>query len=280
LKDREQPRDGTITDRGSGSATTQSKDAIGEMPSTWGSVYQGAFDPKGRFLVTASQDGVVRIWTLDQGTLKDWPKRHLSILLRGHRSMVLSVDVAEDGTIASGSGDLTVRFWQRFSPLSPQSSGGGRPVQFSDAKPSFVDSRNVIVMQPGGNWSNVQLPTDFGEAAAAAISADGRTIVVAPVQGRPPVLFATGYPDAPLRRLTGPTREWAGVAFLEGDKKVAAITKTGITYTWPLFSNMGEVTELAKKNLPFLNSTGNRLEPQLPCQLRRINKENIVEECD
>jgi WD40 repeat protein len=278
LKDREPRRNEMPANRESGPANTQSKDPAVEKPSTWGSVYQGVFDPKGQFLVTASQDGVVRIWNLEDGTSQqEWPKRRTSILLRGHRSMVLSVDVAEDGTIASGSGDLTVRFWRRFSPLSSRLLGN-RPVEFNWVEP-LAEGRDVVVEQPDGKRFAGQLPAEFGKPVAGAISADGRTIVVAPVQGQP-VLFAAERSEAPLRRLTGPSREWAGVAFLEGNSAVAAITKTGTAYTWPLFPKMDEVTELAKKTLPFVGSTKNRLVPDLPCSLKRINEAAIVDECD
>lgn len=275
LKDREPQRDEKTTNPGS--VSTQSKDTGGEMPSTWGSVYQGAFDPQGQFLVTASQDGVVRIWNLDEGTLEKETRRLSSILLRGHRSMVLSVDVAADGTIASGSGDLTVRFWRRSSPLSPRSLGDP-PVQSGGAKPLLVDSRKLLVEQSGTEPFEGQLPADFGAPAAAAISARDSTIVVAPAQGRP-VLFVRERPDAPLRRLTGPPREWVAVAFRDGSREVVATTKTGATYSWPVFSNMDEVTELARKNLPFLGPSETRLEPTLPCRLRAINEENTDNEC-
>jgi WD40 repeat protein len=275
LKDPEPPRAEQIKDPAAGSVSNQSKESPGGMPSTWGSVYQGAFDPNGRFLVTGSQDGVVRIWSLE-GALQKGPPR-LSILLRGHRSMVLSVDVAEDGTIASGSGDLTVRFWNRYSLLSSQSLTDS-PVRPSGVE-TAVDGRWLVVKQSGAEAFRGQLPDGFGTAAAAAISGDGRTIVVAPARGRL-VLFTREHPYAPLRRLTGPSREWATVAFREGDSAVAATTRTGATYAWRLFSNVDEVAELARKNLPFVGSTETRLQPELPCQLKRINQENTEQECN
>jgi WD40 repeat protein len=268
LKDREPHRADQLNDPAVASVGHPSK----EMPSTWGSVYQGAFDPKGRFLVTGSQDGVVRIWNLE-GMEKGLPR--LAILLRGHRSMVLSVDVARNGTVVSGSGDLTVRFWNRYSPLSPRSLD--HHVQPSGAE-MIVNGRWLGIKQLGAESFRVQLPDGFGEPAAAAISGDGRTIVVAPALGRP-VLFAANQPGSPFRRLTGPPREWAAVAFGEGNGEIVAATQTGAAYSWPLFSNINEVTERAKNNLPFLGPTESRLEPRLPCQLRRIN-DNAMEECD
>jgi hypothetical protein len=275
LKDRRPRRAEQLTDPAMGSGSKQSKESAGEMPSAWGSVYQGAFDPKGRFLVTASQDGVVRIWNLEGMLEKGLPR--LSILLRGHRSMVLSVDVAEDGTIVSGSGDLTVRFWNRYSPLSP------RPLVDHLFQPSgaevVVDGRSLVVKQSGADPFRGQLPDDFGQAAAAAVSRDGRAIVVAPVRGRL-VLFTREHSNAPLRRLTGPPREWAAVAFREGNDEIVARTTAGDAYTWRLFPNIDEVADLASQSLPLLGPTQRRLQPELPCQLQRINEENMQQECD
>jgi WD40 repeat protein len=261
----------TFTDLKDREVRNQSNESSGEMPSTWGSVYQGAFDPSGRFLVTGSQDGVVRIWSLEGALEKGIPR--FSILLRGHRSMVLSVDVAEDGTIASGSGDLTVRLWNRHSPLSARSLQ--HPVQPSGAE-AAAEGRSLVVKQSGAEPFNGQLPADFGEPAAAAISRDGRTIVVAPVHGRL-VLFTREHSNAPLRRLTGPPRKWATVAFREGDREVAASTRTGDAYAWQLFSGVNEVAELARRNLPFVGPQEKRLEPRLPCQLRLVREEDECE---
>ena len=77
-----------------------------------GNVLRGAFDPQGRFMVTASNDGLVRLWVLNGGP------DLTPIDLRGHLGPVFSVDVSADGTIASGAGDRSVRLWGLDAPLS------------------------------------------------------------------------------------------------------------------------------------------------------------------
>ena len=85
-------------------------------------VTQGAFDPKGRFIVTAAQDGALRLWTLGEGA-----KVVSAVPLRGHHGPVLAVDVNSDGTIVSGSGDKSVRFWRAASPSHPGDSAATTP---------------------------------------------------------------------------------------------------------------------------------------------------------
>jgi WD40 repeat protein len=65
-----------------------------------------AYSPDGRTLVTASDDGTVRVWDLST--------RREQAVLRGHFAQVVSLAISPDGRmIASGSGD-----WQK-----PKQSG-------------------------------------------------------------------------------------------------------------------------------------------------------------
>ncbi|KAG5971040.1 hypothetical protein E4U56_007120 [Claviceps arundinis] len=62
------------------------------------------FSPDGRYLVTGSQDKLVRIWDIATQTI-----RHT---LSGHEQDVICLDFARDGRfIASGGEDKTVRIW-------------------------------------------------------------------------------------------------------------------------------------------------------------------------
>ena len=77
-----------------------------------GPVWRVAYDPEGKFMASASNDSVVRIWTS--------PDSDSAVQLRGHLSSVFTVDISpENRSVASGSFDGTIRLWSEDSPLSP-----------------------------------------------------------------------------------------------------------------------------------------------------------------
>ncbi|ATY58716.1 transcriptional repressor TUP1 [Cordyceps militaris] len=62
------------------------------------------FSPDGRYLATGAEDKLIRVWDIQNRTIRN----HFS----GHEQDIYSLDFARDGrTIASGSGDRTVRLW-------------------------------------------------------------------------------------------------------------------------------------------------------------------------
>lgn len=65
-----------------------------------------AFTPDSRYLISGSEDRLVRIWNLGE-------TRRLVGRLEGHDLDIYSIDVSPDGSrIVSGSGDRTVRVWE------------------------------------------------------------------------------------------------------------------------------------------------------------------------
>ena len=82
-------------------------------------IWTMAFGPDERTLATGGQDGMIKLWDLEQSSLlwMDW-----------HAGSVLRVIFSPDGrTLASGGGDAIIRFWdaQRGTPLQTISNPGG-----------------------------------------------------------------------------------------------------------------------------------------------------------
>ncbi len=63
-----------------------------------------ALSKNGHYIISASDDNLLRLWNADKGTLV---KR-----LKGHTDKVLSVAISQNGKyIASGSEDDTIKLW-------------------------------------------------------------------------------------------------------------------------------------------------------------------------
>jgi WD40 repeat protein len=121
-------------------------------------IMQAAFDPKGQFIITAANDGTVRLFKLSEGIVMQ-PAQ-----LRGHHGPVFAVDVAPDGTIVSGSGDGSVRFWQAEAVGSPSGNETFETTEVERLK-SFV-AQNLPYLDYGSD--RIALPEQILCSLASA----------------------------------------------------------------------------------------------------------------
>ena len=88
---------------------TRPKAVLNLLPSTVRGV---GFSPDGKWVATASDDGVVRLWEWRaSGKPEDDPDQTFE--LRGHTKIVFCVDFSRDGKfVVTGSEDQTARVWR------------------------------------------------------------------------------------------------------------------------------------------------------------------------
>jgi WD40 repeat protein len=220
-----------------------------------GLVWRVAFDPQGEFVASATNDAVVRLWASSD--------RDSAVQLRGHLSSAFCVDISpENGIVASASFDGTIRLWAKESPLSPtllsDSTSMPAPNEFS------VQNRQVSVTASNGKNYSATLPQKFGKVCAAAVTANGAGVAVVPQSGRPVLVMKLRDYMTPVSvTLSGVKSEWAAVAFIENDTRIAARTKEGKIFAWPFYPDVRSLEQLAKRHLPLVRDN-NRSEKRLP----------------
>jgi WD40 repeat protein/uncharacterized protein YjbI with pentapeptide repeats len=219
-----------------------------------GPVWRVVWDPKGKFVASASNDHVVRLWTL--------PDADSAVQMRGHLSSVFSVDISsQGGLVASASFDGTIRLWAKGSPLSPILLP--RSASIPAASEFSVENRQILVRANRGKKYWGMLPQEFGRVRAAAVSANGKGMAVVPQSGRPALLVEFFDYLRPVSvTLPGVKAEWTAVAFIEGDTRIAARTKEGKIFSWPFYPDVRSLEHVAKEHLPLVRD-GDGLEKRL-----------------
>jgi WD40 repeat protein len=223
-----------------------------------GNVIQVAFDPNGKFMVTAANDGVIRLWMMPEvgAELTEFD-------LQGHLGTVMAVDVNNEGLIVSSGADKTVRLWGKEAPLSArQASDEFGQLERHDFA---VDGQEVILARGTGLEFRVQVSDGF-DPVDATMSFDGRGVVVAPRHGRP-LLFLRDYPDFPAATLSGPNAEWMSVSFVAKQTQIAGKTSDGRVFVWPYISDVPALERLAQENLPFNGSQRITLPARVRCRV-------------
>jgi WD domain, G-beta repeat len=225
-----------------------------------GNVLQVAFDPNGKFMAPAANDGVIRL-----GVMPEVGAELTEFDLRGHLGTVFAVDVNAEGLIVSSGADKTVRLWNKKAPLSAQQVSTTASANASDDRHDFaVDGQEVILARGTGLEFRAKVPDGF-DPVDATMSFDGRG-VVAPRHGHP-LLFLRDYPDFPVATLSGPNAEWMSLSFVAQQTQIAAKTSDGRVFVWPYISNVPALERLAQENLPFKGSQRITLPARTRCRV-------------
>jgi WD40 repeat protein len=228
-----------------------------------GPVWRVAFDPKGEFVASATNDTAIRLWWVDDGVRLPHAV-DTAVQLRGHLTSVFTVDVnPENGNVASGSFDGTIRLWGKDAPLSARLLPNSESMHFVPSEFSVQESQ-ISVTGNGGKKYSRTLPEGFGEVAAAAVSANGAGIAVVPRFGEPVLLLnLSDHLITVAVALSGVKAGWMDVAFIDNNTRIAAATTEGKIFAWPLYSDVGSLKQLAQEHLPVIrdkNGVDKRLE--------------------
>ncbi|MGH7201885.1 MAG: WD40 repeat domain-containing protein [Planctomycetaceae bacterium] len=195
-------------------------------------VYDAAFTPDGRWLVTASFDRTLRLWDLQTG--------QSSRTLEGHGGLVLCVAVSPDGTrIASGSYDNTIKIWdvpkadaagqaEPPMPVKPAADLRGHGsyvagVAFSpDGKQlaSASNDKTVRLWDLERKQQIKTLSTQAGVVYAVVFSPDGKHLVTACADKT--VRLIDVQTGAEVRQFSGPEFPVYTVAVSPDGQKIAA----------------------------------------------------------
>jgi len=156
-------------------------------------------------LLSASQDGTARLWTLETEQVR---------VLRGHANSVFAASLSDDGRkVATGSADSTVRLWDAESGQEISRFHGDSVVNFV----RFVDGdRHVLSVSWDGTVAKWHGGGHTREVVGLGFVSDGKQLV-------------TASRDGSLRSWTVTTGEQARVLVNGGEPIVAFAQPSGGT---------------------------------------------------
>ncbi len=196
-------------------------------------VWSLAFSPDDEMVAAGDEEGVVRVWTLRTGSLRN--------IFKGHTDRVLTLAFTPDGrTLVSGGADGTARIWDvaarqdyqtLVTPLQPSGpiafAPGGRElaVACTDRTVSLLDAETgrVLLTCRGHSGAIQNLAFAPDGSVLATVSRDLTLKLWDRVLGRPRSTWSL------------PALPWA-VAFSPNSRLVAAALDNGLVKCWEVAS--------------------------------------------
>src|SRR5215831_15793525 len=207
-----------------------------------------------------SDDGVVKIWEPGvsearsnepsagcAGRYDDWTE--LSVL-RGHRHATWVAEFSRETNLLASASSDSVRLWALEPPLHP-SMLPAPPKRLGEV--TIVSPSGELSLRTG-NGRDIRLedPVSGSDAAAAAVSMDGKRVLVA--EQKALKLYDLSASRIPVAKFEIPGVKWKAVGFVEPDRMVGETT-SGQFYAWPVFKDRDALINFAEKHLP-LNEKG------------------------
>ncbi|MGK7925958.1 MAG: CHAT domain-containing protein [Spirulina sp.] len=201
----------------------------GTIAKTWeahqAKIWGISFSPDGQTLATTSTDRTVKLWNL-QGELLDF--------FAGHNASIYSVSFNRDGrTLASASADTTIKLWHpvRRSLVALEHSAPVKNVRFSPKGQHLMASTfagNLVLWQNRDRWLKASIGNEL-VVSDVSLSADGRTIAVAGIDGTVKVQTIAGKVLQTLQGHRGPV---LGVSVSPDGKAIASAGYDGTVRIW------------------------------------------------
>jgi WD40 repeat protein/energy-coupling factor transporter ATP-binding protein EcfA2 len=219
-----------------------------------------SFDPSGQRVAMTSDDGVVKIWELGVSEPRsNEPSAGCAsnsvqpgpLVLRGHRHATWVAEFSRETNLLASASSDSVRIWALEPPLHP-SMLPAPPERLGEV--TIVSQSGALTLRTGnGRDITLEDPYSGNNAAAAAVSMDGKRVLVAE-QKETLKLYDLSASRVPAAKFAIPGVEWKSVGFVDPDGMVGEAT-TGKFYAWPVFKDRDALINFAAKHLP-LNEKG------------------------